>query len=133
MALPTVPTLLQLGPRIVDLVKRRIEPPLSDGDSGRMPGLKLTRTESAILRLLAQHAPATVHRDELLRTLWNLAPRSSRTLDTHMTRLRRKVEDDPSAPRYVLTVYRVGYRLELPVAGGAPDGAPTPNTRFATT
>lgn len=134
MDLPIVPTLLQLGPRIVDLAKRRIEPALSDGEGSRPPGQKLTRTESAILRLLAQHAPATVHREELLRTLWNLAPRSSRTLDTHMTRLRRKVEDDPAAPRFVLTVYRVGYRLELPVAAAAPGGvAPTPNNRFATT
>ena len=132
--LPTVPTLLQLGARVVDLAQRRIEPADDDGESGRSPGMRLTRTESAILRLLAQHAPATVHREELLRTLWNLAPRSSRTLDTHMTRLRRKVEDDPAAPRFVLTVYRVGYRLELPVAAAAPARvAPTPNNRLATT
>ncbi len=84
----------------------------------------LTRTEAAILRLLAVRAPATVTREELLRSLWNLAARSSRTLDTHVTRLRRKLEDDPAAPRYVLTVYRVGYRLELPPQTAAAVSAP---------
>jgi len=112
---PTPPAVLHLGSRRIDLARRRVERTphlgvLTTGDE------HLTCTEAAILRLLAARAPATVTREELLRTLWNLAARSSRTLDTHVTRLRRKIEDDPAAPRCVLTVYRVGYRLELPPA-----------------
>jgi two-component system OmpR family response regulator len=35
----------------------------------------------------------------------------SRTVDAHITELRRKLEDDPANPRYVVTVWKVGYRL----------------------
>lgn len=111
---PTPATFLSLGPRLVDLGRRRVDASPKPGQLLPLASEHLTRTEAAILRFLAAHAPATVTRDDLLRSLWNLAPRSSRTLDTHITRLRRKLEDDPAAPRYLLTVYRVGYRLELP-------------------
>jgi DNA-binding response OmpR family regulator len=36
---------------------------------------------------------------------------TSRTLDTHVSELRRKLEDDPAEPKYLHTVWRVGYRL----------------------
>lgn len=126
-ALP--PNLLRLGSRLVDLTRRRIESAAPPGASIPCGGEHLTRTEAAILRLLAARAPATVTREELLRSLWNLASRSSRTLDTHVTRLRRKLEDDPAAPHHLLTVYRVGYRLELPTS--APP-MPQPGTAAAT-
>lgn len=114
--------LLPLGPRIVDLLRRTVAPVEGSGAAA----LRLTRTETAILRLLCSRAPATVSRAELLRSLWNLDERSSRTLDTHITRLRRKLEDDPAAPRYLLTVYRVGYRLELPAEGPGPTARAAP-------
>ncbi len=120
MATPHIPQFLLLGRRRVDLLARRFEPwPPSEREAQLGCAGRLTRTEAAILRLLAAHAPATVAREELLRALWNLAARSSRTLDTHVTRLRRKLEDDPSAPRHLMTVYRVGYRLEWAEQGGA--------------
>jgi two-component system alkaline phosphatase synthesis response regulator PhoP len=51
-------------------------------------------------------------RAELLREVWGYHESVfSRTLDTHIGELRRKLEDDPSRPRYILTVRKVGYRL----------------------
>jgi DNA-binding response OmpR family regulator len=35
----------------------------------------------------------------------------SRTVDTHVAELRRKLEDDPAEPRHILTVWKIGYRL----------------------
>lgn len=119
---PTPASFLSLGPRLIDLSRRRVDASPRPGQLLPLASEHLTRTEAAILRLLAAHSPATVTRDELLRSLWNLSPRSSRTLDTHITRLRRKLEDNPAAPRYLLTVYRVGYRLELPPDGSRPAG-----------
>jgi DNA-binding response OmpR family regulator len=115
----TPPAILQLGSRRVDLARRSVEETSRPGSLVDSAGVRLTRTEAAILGLLVGRAPATVTREELLRTLWNLAARSSRTLDTHVTRLRRKLEDDPAAPRFVLTVYRVGYRFEPPAQSAA--------------
>lgn len=123
VATPHIPPVLILGRRRVDLLARRFDPwPPSAADARLVGSGRLTRTEVAILRLLASHAPATVPRDEILRALWNLAARSSRTLDTHITRLRRKLEDNPAAPHHLMTVYRVGYRLEWTACEPAPPG-----------
>jgi DNA-binding response OmpR family regulator len=45
---------------------------------------------------------------------------SDRTIDTHIKNLRYKIEDDPRQPRYIKTVYGLGYRLDNPdkVTGG---------------
>ena len=52
-------------------------------------------------------------RRELMRDVWGYEDGvTSRTLDTHVAELRRKLEDDPSGPRYLHTVWRVGYRLD---------------------
>jgi RimJ/RimL family protein N-acetyltransferase len=51
---------------------------------------------------------------ELLRDVWGYdAEVVSRTVDTHVAELRRKLEDDPAHPRYILTVRKAGYRLAL--------------------
>jgi DNA-binding response OmpR family regulator len=52
-------------------------------------------------------------RVELLRDVWGYASEvTTRTVDTHVAELRRRLEDDPSEPRHILTVWKVGYRLE---------------------
>jgi DNA-binding response OmpR family regulator len=44
--------------------------------------------------------------------VWRYDPSvASRTVDTHVAELRRKLEDDPAEPRHLLTVYKVGYRF----------------------
>jgi DNA-binding response OmpR family regulator len=73
--------------------------------------IPLTPTEADILRALCRRPGDPVRRDELLRSVWGVADLMTRTLDTHITRLRRKLEPDPAAPRHILTVHGVGYRL----------------------
>jgi DNA-binding response OmpR family regulator len=71
----------------------------------------LTPTEVEILRVLRSRAGKPAHRDDLLREIWGAAAATTRTLDTHVNRLRRKIEDDPARPRHLVTVHGVGYRL----------------------
>jgi two-component system alkaline phosphatase synthesis response regulator PhoP len=53
-----------------------------------------------------------VTRDELLQEVWGYNSASmTRTVDVHIAWLRQKVEDDPSDPRYILTVHGQGYRF----------------------
>lgn len=76
--------------------------------------LRLTRTEFQVLTLLFARPGEVVSRRHLQDELWGLSWAGSRyTLDVHIANLRRKLGDDPSAPRYVLTVRGVGYRLGI--------------------
>lgn len=53
-------------------------------------------------------------RVELLRDVWGYASAvTTRTVDTHVAELRRRLEDNPAEPRHILTVWKVGYRLEI--------------------
>jgi DNA-binding response OmpR family regulator len=71
--------------------------------------------EYDLLYALARREGRLAERGELLREVWGYHESVlSRTLDTHIGELRRKLEADPSAPRHILTVRKVGYRL----AGG---------------
>lgn len=72
----------------------------------------LTATEARLLAELHRFAGSPVPREEILRSVWGADPGGTRTLDTHVARLRRKIERDPSRPRHLLTVHGVGYRLE---------------------
>jgi DNA-binding response OmpR family regulator len=72
----------------------------------------LTRTELRLLTELASAAGKVVSREQLLERVWGYDYfGDTRLLDVHVRRLRRKVEDDPSDPRLVLTVRGVGYRM----------------------
>ena len=73
----------------------------------------LTQTEVALLRKLYADRERTVSREDLLRSVWNLGARSTRTLDTHIARLRKKLEPVPGEPQHLLTVHGIGYRLRL--------------------
>ena len=68
--------------------------------------------ELDLLVALIQHNGRVVSRTELLREVWGYETSVvSRTVDTHIAELRRKLEPDPSAPRYLLTVRKTGYRV----------------------
>ena len=73
----------------------------------------LTPMEFDLLLALIRRRGAVASRIELLREVWgHSAAVLTRTVDTHVAELRRKLEDDPSAPRHILTVRKAGYRLE---------------------
>ncbi len=73
--------------------------------------LDLSVTEYRLLEALASAEGHTVSRDELLRRVWGMSAGDSRTLDVHIFRLRRKIEDDPENPKLLHTVRGRGYRL----------------------
>ena len=70
--------------------------------------------EYELLAALLRRRGAVVGRTELLREVWGYHESVlSRTLDTHVGELRRKLEPDPGTPRYILTVRKSGYRLAI--------------------
>jgi two-component system alkaline phosphatase synthesis response regulator PhoP len=74
--------------------------------------VRLTRTEFNVLAILAQHPGQTFTREQLLDRLHGVAYDGfDRSVDAHIKNLRRKLESDPAEPRYVLTVYGVGYKF----------------------
>jgi DNA-binding response OmpR family regulator len=75
--------------------------------------LQLTAKEFDVLRVLVREAGRVVPREQLLREVW--AQRwlgSTKTLDMHISWLRRKLGDDVASPRYIKTVRGVGFRFE---------------------
>jgi len=69
--------------------------------------------EFDLLMALVRRDGSVAQRAELLREVWGYKPAMvSRTIDTHIVELRRKLEDDPSSPRHFLTVRKTGYRFE---------------------
>jgi two-component system, OmpR family, response regulator RegX3 len=77
--------------------------------------LELSRKEFDVLALLAGEAGRVVTRERLLEEVWDTTWfGSTKTLDVHVSGLRRKLGDDPSAPRYLRTVRGVGFRLTAP-------------------
>jgi DNA-binding response OmpR family regulator len=76
--------------------------------------LTLRRKEFELLSLLMQQAGKIVTRETLFSQVWGTDwLGDTRSLDVHVRWLRQKIEDDPSAPRYVQTVRGVGYRFAL--------------------
>lgn len=73
----------------------------------------LTPKEFDLLLALVRRRGAVVSRLELLKEVWgHQAEVMTRTVDIHIAELRRKLEDDPSTPRHILTVWKAGYRLQ---------------------
>jgi quinol monooxygenase YgiN len=74
--------------------------------------IRLTRKEFELLLTLASAPRRVFTRDELMDRVWGYhAALETGTLSVHMRRLRTKLEDDPAEPRYLQTVWGVGYRL----------------------
>jgi two-component system, OmpR family, response regulator RegX3 len=75
--------------------------------------LDLTVKEFELLRVLLERAGKLVKREELVHEVWDPAWfGSTKTLDVHISALRKKLGDDPVAPRYIHTVRGVGFRFE---------------------
>ena len=75
--------------------------------------LQLTAKEFDLLRVLVRDAGRVVTREQLMREVWDTTWWSStKTLDMHISWLRRKLGDDAANPRYIATVRGVGFRFE---------------------
>ncbi|MCA9726110.1 MAG: response regulator transcription factor [Candidatus Eisenbacteria bacterium] len=99
---PTAP--LQFGDVTIDLGKREVR------KEGRR--LDLSPRELHLLEYLVRHRGEVIERETLLDAVWGYqqAP-LTRTVDVHVAKLRRKLEDDPTNPRLIVTVHRAGYRF----------------------
>ena len=81
----------------------------------RGAAIELTVKEFELLRVLLENAGRLVKRDDLVSEVWG--PNwfgSTKTLDVHVSSLRKKLGDDPAAPRYIHTVRGVGFRFSSP-------------------
>ena len=96
--------ILRAGDLVLDVPRLRAEA------SGRV--VPLTGTEFTLLAALARQPGRVYTRSQLLDAIHGVAFESyERAIDAHVKNIRRKLEPDPRAPRYLLTVYGVGYRL----------------------
>ena len=103
------PRTFTFGDVVVEIATRRV--------LRRGRPVTLTPKEFDLLVTLLERDGAIVSRLELLAEVWgHRAAIVPRTVDTHVAELRRKLEDDPTAPRFILTVWKAGYRLDR--AGG---------------
>jgi len=74
--------------------------------------LELTSKEYDMLRLLIHCHGEVVTRDRMLSELWGYETYpTTRTVDTHILKLRQKVESDPASPQHILTIYGEGYKF----------------------
>lgn len=115
----------------VKAVLRRIqapEPPVSMPQVLESPGLvvdtnarearrggepvALTAREFDLLVYLMRNPRRAFSREELLRDVWGFSYGDTATVTVHIRRLREKIESDPSTPRYITTVWGVGYRYD---------------------
>ena len=76
--------------------------------------VELTPKEFDLLVALLERRGAVVGRQELLKEVWGYgnAAINTRTVDVHLSELRRKLEEDAANPRFLLTVRKAGYRLK---------------------
>ena len=94
---------LRVGDLVLDVPKMKAS---LDGRT-----VDLTTTEFQLLAALARHPGRVFTRAQLLDAIRGVAVESfERAIDAHLNNLRRKIEPDPRNPRYVLTVYGIGYK-----------------------
>lgn len=74
--------------------------------------VKFTRAEYNLLAFFLQNPDRALSRDVLLNSVWGYDSfPNTRTVDAHVVRLRQKLEPEPEAPRYFVTIHGVGYRF----------------------
>ena len=114
----------------VEAVLRRCSPPAEEASLGRVvlgdvevdfrrhearrggTPLEISPRELELLAFFVRHRGEVVTRETLLDAVWdyNHIP-FTRTVDMHVAKLRKKIEEDPAHPRHLVTVHRVGYKL----------------------
>jgi two-component system alkaline phosphatase synthesis response regulator PhoP len=74
--------------------------------------IDVTSLEIKILKYLIEHRGQVVSRDDLLNEVWGYDNYpTTRTIDNHILKIRKKIEEDPVHPRYIHSVYGGGYRF----------------------
>ncbi|GHJ46894.1 DNA-binding response regulator [Catellatospora sp. TT07R-123] len=121
VATPELSARLRALRRRAGLPAPRVEQALVFGDLHLRPAagevtrrglpLALTRTELRLLCELAANAGHVLSRQQLLERVWEYDFGDERLVDVHVARLRQKIEDDPGAPRRIVTVRGLGYKL----------------------
>ena len=104
LASATEPALLRAGDLEVDVIAHEVH------IGGEL--VALTAKEFDLLAHLMRNPRRAFRREELLDDVWGFSYGDTSTVTVHIRRLREKIEPDPSAPRYVSTVWGVGYRFE---------------------
>ena len=106
-------SLYRFGPVEVDLDNYVIRhasgarPAAESGDEER-----LSNREQELLRYLIEHRGTVLPRSELLTAIWRYSPNvTTRTVDTHILNVRKKLRDDAANPRFIETLHGVGYRF----------------------
>jgi DNA-binding response OmpR family regulator len=80
--------------------------------TARNKALELTQKEFDLIRFLIRNRDTVLSRDRLLDEVWGYESYpTTRTVDTHILKLRKKLEDDPANPKYILSVYGGGYKF----------------------
>ncbi len=74
--------------------------------------IRLTATEAQLMRIFAAAPGSPIPRERLVGDMDREAGGGDRAVDVQITRLRRKIEDDPKQPRYLQTVRGEGYMLQ---------------------
>lgn len=98
------PSVLEFPGLTIDFERRRIVQ--EDRE------IRLTPTEYSLLELLAKNAGKPITTDEIISKVWSGAPGTTNdTVRVHMGSLRRKIEPDPSSPRYIVTEPWIGFRF----------------------
>jgi len=119
---------LELLARVEAVLRRCAAPEGSDGGvhrlgeveldfrrheaSRRGRALDLSAREFQLLAYFLRHRGEVVTREALLEQVWGYQQMPfTRTVDMHIAKLRKKIESDPAAPRLIITVHRLGYKL----------------------
>jgi two-component system response regulator RegX3 len=106
-AAATGESVLSVGDIVMNLDTRSL--------SRRGAAIDLTVKEFDLLRLLLENAGKVVKREKLIADVWDTNWfGSTKTLDVHVSALRKKLDDDPGSPRYIHTVRGIGFRFASP-------------------
>ena len=99
---------LRIGGVTIDFDAMKVK-----NDSGET--FPLTPKENELLKYFAANQGKVVSRERLLEAIWDIDPDSditTRSVDTHIARLRQKIEENPSDPKFLLTAHGAGYRFK---------------------
>lgn len=122
----------ELGARVEAILRRARGAPAAEGElvfkrlrldtAARMvwkdgKEIRLTPIEFDLLHTLVRRRGQVLHRSQLISNAWDYRyAGDERLVDVHLGRLRKKIEDDPASPAFILTVWGKGYRFEAEAA-----------------